>query len=424
MNYILPVLTATLEVFIANMFFKKFGERRFSYTIHILICVLYVILQAANSIFLSQTPFVFIGAILITIGFCSAFKIKCFARIVISFIFSIIMALSEAVTVMLVTIGIKIDVAEIQSITPIYLVVILLSKFLPYVVFRFYKAQKTDGLTPRFFFMISLLPLSSVFIIVLLFECAFVISSSIFRIFVLFASVLLMVSNIIIFYIVDKQAELVLTKEKLNFAREQVKYQTIHYNELYNQQQSLKKFKHDSKNFYIALTSLIKTMPPDEAIKQLDGKMNVIFDESNAFDSGNPIIDAIISSKINSAKNLDIKIDAKIRITTKLQIDELDLAVLMGNAIDNAIEAVNKINKGEKIIKISLITIEDMLSFNIINPLTCKIDTSKLTTTKSDKSNHGYGIKGIKAITEKYNGTLKIICENDEFSLSAMLVNI
>ena len=72
----------------------------------------------------------------------------------------------------------------------------------------------------------------------------------------------------------------------------------------------------------------------------------------------------------------------------------------------------------------TILTSGEMISIEISNPTIKDIDTTNIETSKTDKTQHGYGLKGIETITNKYNGNLSLSCENNLFTLSAILVNL
>ena len=104
------------------------------------------------------------------------------------------------------------------------------------------------------------------------------------------------------------------------------------------------------------------------------------------------------------------------------EINIIDLCVLVGNLLDNAIEACQKIDK-QKRIQVSFKQEGNFLNVIIKNTY---IDekNNDLLTTKDNKLNHGYGIKSVRSIVEKYEGTFKIIKNNGYFIVSVLLKNV
>lgn len=140
--------------------------------------------------------------------------------------------------------------------------------------------------------------------------------------------------------------------------------------------------------------------------------------------TGNDVLDTILTEKSLKCSSNDIQLicvaDGKILNFMK---DE-DIYSLFGNALDNAIEATLKCNDIEKrIIDVELYSSGNLITISISNPNVEKIilkDGLPLTT-KNDHNSHGYGMKSIRYIVEKYNGNLIIDCNNNIFVLSILL---
>ncbi|HKM03462.1 MAG TPA: GHKL domain-containing protein, partial [Lachnospiraceae bacterium] len=134
---------------------------------------------------------------------------------------------------------------------------------------------------------------------------------------------------------------------------------------------------------------------------------------------GNVIIDAIINFKYILAKEKQIDFQVKIFIPDELPMEQCDLGVVIGNAIDNAIEAVEKCEK--KKIEITMGIKKESLIIVIRNPYIHKIKMDKegrLISTKKDNEMHGYGMTSIRRVVEKYNGDLVIETNDNYFTLT------
>lgn len=122
----------------------------------------------------------------------------------------------------------------------------------------------------------------------------------------------------------------------------------------------------------------------------------------------NGVIAALLNHKLSVAKEKNIEINTDINIPKKLNIDPIDISIVLGNAIDNAIEASEKASK--KMIDIKIFIQKEYLIIKIANTKggNCIKEEDRYKTTKEDKENHGFGIQNIKYIVEKYDGLLKI----------------
>lgn len=144
--------------------------------------------------------------------------------------------------------------------------------------------------------------------------------------------------------------------------------------------------------------------------------------EKGLVNSGNFVIDTLINAKSNTIKSCNIKFDCNIVVPTEMDIDEADVCILLGNVLDNAMEAVSKAMRKE--VELSIVYKKGKLTIGIRNTYSGEIleDRNKLfVSTKPDKMNHGMGMKLIKKVVEKYNGFLDVQYADQTFTLIAIL---
>lgn len=203
--------------------------------------------------------------------------------------------------------------------------------------------------------------------------------------------------------------------------------QYILFNEKYNKKINdsmieVKKIKHNLNLELAGISNMLRKGCIEDAIKYIEQTTNQLNKSLNeSIYIGDSFIDGIINNLLLEAKSK--KIDTKIHtdIINIGNIDKMDLGLLIGCAFDNAIEA-NLKNKGEKQIDISMSTRGHYFIFKIINPIdyTNKIDT-KVSSKSYDVDNHGYGLKTIETISNKYSGTYDTFLKNKYFYLCIML---
>lgn len=171
--------------------------------------------------------------------------------------------------------------------------------------------------------------------------------------------------------------------------------------------------------------ALVKDGKSDKALQIMENNLNWLEEmNSNIINSGNPIVDAILQAKLHIAKDKNISLQISTKLAEEITIDELELGIVLGNALDNAIEAIEKnIDKNKKYISLTLMSTDDRISISVSNPVEEDIDTERLITSKDDKEKHGYGIKSIKAIVQKYDGIVSFSCENRVFNVSINMAN-
>jgi len=180
---------------------------------------------------------------------------------------------------------------------------------------------------------------------------------------------------------------------------------------------------HDLKNQIAIMKSDI---PPDEQKKWLDGLEQKVAQIEPERLTGNPVLDTILWEKSQYCIVHDIKLSYVMdgKLFDRIAID--DLCVIFGGALDNAIEAVMKVEDPERrLIHVKAMEQQGFLVICVenINDTPLEYKEGMLVTTKKNKDGHGYGIKGIRYIAEKYGGTVTISQEQDWFRLTVLLKN-
>ena len=142
--------------------------------------------------------------------------------------------------------------------------------------------------------------------------------------------------------------------------------------------------------------------------------------------TGNEVLDTILTDKSLYCKDRQIKVSCVVDGSQMEFINDIDLYALLGNALDNAIEAVEKFYMIEKRqIDVMIYRQQNFLVINIINPV--KIDPvydgegELPVTIKKDKNYHGFGLRSMKYILGKYDGHLNVTVEDGCFDLKMLI---
>lgn len=215
--------------------------------------------------------------------------------------------------------------------------------------------------------------------------------------------------------IVNRQIK---SEERNRMYEKYIKLQKEYYNGLINQDNQLRKFKHDL-NAHIAVLSDYCNSINDDRLKEY---IDDFISESSIFEvvsyTGNRCIDAIISNQIMQAAGENIHFDVKGNVPRNIDISEFDICIVLSNLIKNAIEACERIEDIKKRnIYIEIGMVSGKLYISIKNPINISEirDINKLGTLKTDKVNHGLGLNNIRDVIEKYNGVIDIRMDNECF---------
>lgn len=140
--------------------------------------------------------------------------------------------------------------------------------------------------------------------------------------------------------------------------------------------------------------------------------------------TGNDVFDTILTEKSLYCKNHGIQVSCVADGSQLGFIDTIDLYAILGNAMDNAIEAVEKFEEKEKRqIDVMIYRQHNFLVMNIINPMSEQLvyEDGLPLTKKADKLSHGFGLRSIRQILRKYEGFLNVNEEDGCFSLKMLI---
>lgn len=235
---------------------------------------------------------------------------------------------------------------------------------------------------------------------------------------------ILLLFNIIILEIYSKISEnFIMEKEKAIYTQ-QINIMAINTEEQKKVMENFHREKHDWINELIALKNEIEYENKDVVLQNIDRIIqNCQFGEAIS-DTGNKCIDALINVKYTTAKEKGIDFILKIFIPEELPINQCDMGIVLGNILDNAIEATEKCNSSAKKIEIIMGIKKEALVLVVKNPLAGSLKRNKdgkLLSTKEDSKRHGYGINSVIKVARKYNGDVIIEEEGGEFVITVTM---
>lgn len=212
--------------------------------------------------------------------------------------------------------------------------------------------------------------------------------------------------NIIIFYMIDSISVKNNQKKELELLKLQEQYSHQYIENASQKYDSIRKIRHDLKDQLSAVYTMIAQGHADESMKYIEKYVNVISISESFVNTDNYIVNAIINSKFAVAATEGIRTNCSC-IKSFDGIDDIDMLHILSNTLDNAITASEKItDESERFINLDISKTMDIYRIvvrNAINESVLKRNPS-LKTTKLNAHKHGWGIKIIREIAEKYQG--------------------
>ncbi|MCM1257985.1 MAG: GHKL domain-containing protein [Roseburia sp.] len=194
----------------------------------------------------------------------------------------------------------------------------------------------------------------------------------------------------------------------------QIKEEIIHVQQMYFQNifdndREMRRFRHDISSQLRCLGQFLAEGKTEDALGYLQAIGNH-FEELTVrkYYTGNEILDIIINQKMMEIREKGIEIEFEGKMDKPDFMDTYDLCMIFSNMLDNGIEACEKLQDNEAVIRVSVLTHGNTVFFQFMNPATPEMYNALKSgrTTKQDKRNHGFGMKNVKRAVDRNGGEI------------------
>ncbi len=199
---------------------------------------------------------------------------------------------------------------------------------------------------------------------------------------------------------------------------QELEMQRNYYKDRIRDEERVRSVYHDMKNHLLLLQA--QTENGQEVQKSIQELKDQIQEYENYHHTGNEFLDIIIRDKAKAAQEKKIDFSAVITFEAGSFIEPLDISTIFGNALDNAIEASEKLSEDMRLITVRANRVRNMLVIIIENNTTPALPETK-GTTKKDAFAHGFGLPNLKNAVEKYDGQCSTKLENGMFALKIVI---
>ena len=310
-------------------------------------------------------------------------------------------------------------IAERNDYNSVFGIVVLnvLKYAISFAVSGFKNIKMGNKLPNAYWISLFVIPVSSLFMLAITFQSD---GLAAYQIVISITAVLII--NFTVFFLFDSLAKLYQEKQAKDFIEQQNRYYENQLQIINASLEASSILRHDMKNHLHAIFTDINTGNISEAKKHISDIVDVYSARTEIIHTGYSAIDSIVNFKLQSAKQNGIKVNANSSIPPNLNFSSFDSTVILGNLLDNALQAVSLVDKNAFIV-LTMHYSKGMLIIKVSNPFIneVKIVDGKIISSKSDKENHGYGLKSVKEVVEKYNGTIEIKTDNNIFTITAVL---
>lgn len=179
-----------------------------------------------------------------------------------------------------------------------------------------------------------------------------------------------------------------------------------------NRYEKTKSFRHDIKNHIAVLKRLLQEEKTEQAVSYIKDMDEITDKLSFPYNTNNPVADILIENKLGMAENRGIDVSCSLNLPYPCQIRDIDFAIILSNALDNAINACKSMdNHVGKYIHVAGKIQGDFILLEFEN--SCQ---------KKGTIRKGTGLLNVQTVAEKYHGTVNIKIENNSFFLSVLLI--
>ena len=193
------------------------------------------------------------------------------------------------------------------------------------------------------------------------------------------------------------------------------------YKMLAEQYRQSERLRHDMKNHVIVLSALSQNQEWEKIDDYLRNMEDIVLDTGGDM-TGNKAVDALLYQKRKRAEEENIKWECDVQMPKGCCINEFDLCVLLGNILDNALEACRRMQNGEcRFVNIQAKTVKKCFLLEVKNSMDRMEKYTDGFTNKGDSQEHGIGLLNVGDVVNRYNGAVHKEAEKGIFVISILM---
>ncbi len=420
---IIQIIGALIESIITYQFFestisqnksnRKFGNKTILFYVGFFVVLSVVNCSVRNMLITPVCMYILI--LLISQIYNRSFRVK----ILLSTLLLIIFVLSELATGMIIAI-VSEKSMEIMSDNPmLYFQGMFVSQMVSFIIVKIIGLSKRQFkyLPIKVWLQIMIIPFTSMISVYAVVEVAYKMNNLRSSMYVILIAVCLVVANLFTFHLFEKELQNRDDKLRYSFLERQLEDEKEYYKMLHENQIQIQKTSHDMKNTLISILGNISEGKTESAIKKINEMLDNTNQSSQTVYTGQVTVDTMINIKKKCMDINDICFKPICFMSKECNFDEIGFCIVLGNALDNAIEACKKVDKENRYILLKIIEDESLLSCYLENSSNGIMPKENEKTTKMNKSIHGFGLDNMKMIINNNGGAINTSCNENKFVL-------
>lgn len=229
------------------------------------------------------------------------------------------------------------------------------------------------------------------------------------------STVAVLIINIVICIYTETEKNFYMLQERHHIMEQQIKYQEKYYQDTIALQEEFRSLWHDMQKYMLAIETMVSGNRLEEANVELSSLTKSFDHLKQVIHTGNQMVDGILNYGMQKANSANVKIDFDLWIDPMLDFPTTDFYIIVGNTIDNAIDACCAVSTPEQAsISLTLRQQNHVLLYEISNPIPS-------SPVKKTGNIHGYGLSNVKECVRRNQGNFSVSTENGIFHITITL---
>lgn len=288
-----------------------------------------------------------------------------------------------------------------------------------FVIERFLVKKRKENSIPPYWSILITIPIISIILLLIL-----IMNNLNNRIILVSVSAGILFINLLIFYLYDVLAGAYLKLQESSLFERQIASYSNQLNIMMHTEEKVRALRHDMKHHLNELSILANRHNDEETINYIKDMSMHLNNPNEYSSSGNKEVDSLMNYMLNKAEHILGKVHYEINVPKELEIRPFDLNVIIGNLLENAIDAARGSQK--KWLDVSLSYEQGMFFIRIRNSYDNAVQKQGDTyvTTKKETKEHGIGLQSVKKVVDSYKGEMQIVDDDNIFDVKIFLYTL